>query len=88
MNQRLRSVTLIFDDHGGVRVRVRYLCKDGPHPGTGRRRNAVTQLARQGLADALEALAGGEVALTGESGFEDRLDTLEVSGKAMKGDVA
>lgn len=81
VSERLRSVTLIFDEQGGVRLRVGYRCKNGPNPGTGRRRKAVTELARQGLADALKALASGEVDLTGESGFEGRLDTLEVSGK-------
>jgi hypothetical protein len=83
VSQRLKSVTLTFDERGGVRLRVGYRTKNGPPPATARRRQAVTELARQGLADALKALARGEVALTGESGFEDRLDTLEVSGKRV-----
>ena len=58
-------------------IRVLYRRKDGPNPGTVRRRREVEQLAREGLTTALEALdAGDDVADLGTSGFTTREDTL------------
>ena len=75
----LRSITFIFSNDGTVTYRVRYLIKNGPKPGTVRRRKEVAELARQGVAAALKALSRGVVDVVGESGFEDRTDSLKAS---------
>jgi len=42
------------------------------NPGTKARAREVTELARSGLRDALEALEGGDVTMCGTSGFTQR----------------
>ena len=51
--------------------------QDGPNPGTKARRREVTELARTGLEQALEALEG-DVTMCGTSGFTQREDTLNL----------
>ena len=48
---------------------------DGPNPGTKARTREVSELARSGLRDALEALEGGAECV-GTSGFTNREDVL------------
>ena len=59
----------------GIQTRVLYRTTDGPRPGTKRRKAEASELAREGLRAALEAL-DGEVVSVGEAGFEVREDTL------------
>ncbi len=67
----------------GIQVRVLYRTKAGSNPGAAARRREVTELAREGLTAALEALDGSaRVDVIGTSGFETREDTLSVEGKA------
>jgi hypothetical protein len=59
-------------------IRVLYQsppAKLGPNPGTKARRREVTELARIGLEQALEALEGGAECV-GTSGFTTREDVL------------
>jgi hypothetical protein len=49
------------------------------NPGTKARTREVTDLARSGLRDALEALDAGDVAICGTSGFTTREDLLSVA---------
>jgi hypothetical protein len=70
---------LVIEFRGSeVAVRVLYSASlDGPKPATKGRRREVTELTRDGLQDALEALdseAGVEV--VGTSGFTQREDVL------------
>jgi hypothetical protein len=51
-----------------------YRTQDGPNPGTKARRREVTELARTGLTQALEALEGAEC--VGTLGFTTREDVL------------
>jgi hypothetical protein len=53
-----------------------YRSQDGPNPGTKARTREVTDLAKSGLRDALDA---GDVALCGTSGFSQREDLLSVA---------
>ncbi len=62
----------------GLRVQASYVRRGGPHPGTKARAREVRELVRVGLADAIQKLDGGEVAVTQEAGFEKRMDTIEV----------
>jgi hypothetical protein len=56
-------------------LRVLYRSKGESNPGTVRRRREVTELARTGLTQALEALEGGAECV-GTSGFTTREDVL------------
>jgi hypothetical protein len=56
-------------------IRVLYRTQDGPNPGTKARTREVTELARAGLAAALEALEDGAECV-GTSGFTQRQDIL------------
>ena len=60
-------------------LRVLYTDQDGPNPGTKARTREVTALARSGLAQALEALDAGDVAICGTSGFSQREDLMCVA---------
>jgi hypothetical protein len=78
---------LVLDYRTGELVlRVLYRRQDGPNPGTKARTREVTELARLGLRDALEALDGC-VDTAGVSGFTQREDILlatSSSGKARQ----
>ena len=72
-----------------VVIRVLYRSQDGPNPGTKARRREVTELARSGLAQALEALEAGAECV-GTSGYNVREDVLRATtspdaGKLVKG---
>jgi len=77
----LQRLVLTFTPDG-LEARALYRSKAGPGPGTKARRLEVTELARAGLGEALEALDAGGVILVGTSGFETREDTLNVDGRA------
>ncbi len=67
---------------GEITTRVLYRRRgEGPNPGTKARRREVTELTREGLTAALEALEG-RVDVIGTSGFETREDTISVDGRA------
>jgi len=67
---------LVLDYRTGELVlRVLYRRQDGPNPSTKARTREVTELARSGLRDALEAL-DGRVDTVGVSGFTQREDVL------------
>jgi hypothetical protein len=57
-------------------LRVLYRSKGDANPGTKARSREVTDLARTGLRDALEALDEGEATICGTSGFTQREDIL------------
>jgi len=59
----------------GIEVRTLYRSEDGPNPGTKARTRIVSELARIGLQDALEALEDGAECV-GTSGFTTREDVL------------
>jgi hypothetical protein len=68
---------LVVDHRSGELVlRVLYRSQDGPGPNTKARQREVTELARTGLRDALEALGEGDVTMAGTSGFTQREDVL------------
>jgi hypothetical protein len=71
---------LVLDFRTGELVaRVLYRSSlDGPSAGTKARRREVTDLTRQGLTEALEAL-GGRVDMVGSSGYTVREDLLSVA---------
>jgi len=73
MNQLQRIV--IEMKSGELVIRVLYRSKGESNPGTKARTREVTALAKSGLRDALEAL-GGDVTMSGTSGFTQRQDTL------------
>ena len=58
-------------------LRVLYTDQDGPNPQTKRRARLVTNLAREGLRQALASLEG-DAELVGTSGFTTREDLLSV----------
>jgi hypothetical protein len=60
---------------GELVISALYRIQDGPNPGTKARQLEVTEPARPGLQDALEALEGG-VEIVGTSGFTRREDVL------------
>ena len=63
---------------GDLVIRVLHRSQDDPNPGTKARQREVTDLAREGLTRALEALeAGTEV--VGTSGYDVREDVLLVT---------
>jgi hypothetical protein len=74
---------------GELVVRCLYRSQDGPGPNTKARTREVTELARAGLRDALEALEGGDVTMCGTSGFTTREDILATTSpseaKLVKG---
>ena len=75
------SLQRLVLDYRGDDVVVRCLYRsslDGPNPGTKARAREVTDLARSGLRDALEALEGGAECV-GTSGFTQREDLLSVA---------
>ena len=61
-------------------IRVLYRSKGESNPGTKARTREVTDLARSGLRDALEALEG-EATICGTSGYTTREDLLVVDTK-------
>ena len=61
-------------------IRVLYRSKGESNSGTKARTREVTDLARSGLRDALEAL-GGDVTMCGTSGYVTREDLLVVDTK-------
>jgi len=68
-----------------------YRTQDGPKPGTKARTREVTELARSGLRDALEALEGG-AEIVGTSGFTQREDVILATtspskAKLVKGEM-
>ena len=69
---------LVVDFRGGelvVRCLYRRSLEDGPGPNTKARAREVTELARAGLTDALEALEG-DVTVVGTSGYTTREDIV------------
>jgi hypothetical protein len=74
VSARLQRLVLDYRS-GELVVRCLYRCQDGPNPGTKARARVVTDLAKAGLRDALEALEGS-VDVVGESGFLTREDVL------------
>ncbi len=70
----LQRLVLTFT-RGDVEVRTLYRTKSSPGPGTKARTSEVTELARAGLAQALEVLAD-RVEVIGTSGYEIREDTI------------
>ncbi len=67
---------LVLDYRSGeLVVRCLYRSQDGPNPGTKARGKEVSELARTGLQDALEALEGG-AEVVGTSGYAVREDVL------------
>ncbi len=72
----LQRLVLTFKPDGlEVRALYRRRSQDGPNPGTKARQREVSELVRDGLHDALEALAG-DVEVVGTSGFTTREDVL------------
>src|SRR5215213_5027995 len=77
---------------GELVARVLYRSSlDGPNPGTKARTREVTELARSGLRDALEALEGG-AEVVGTSGFTQREDVILATtspskAKLVKGEM-
>jgi hypothetical protein len=68
---------LVLDYRTGELVmRCLYRTHDGPNPGTKGRTSVVSELARAGLEQALEALGKGDVTICGTSGFTEREDIL------------
>jgi hypothetical protein len=62
-------------------LRVLYRSKGDANPGTKARTREVTDLAKSGLRDALEALEGSEATMCGTSGYTTREDLLVVDTK-------
>ena len=70
----MRLQCLVLDYRTGeLVVRCLYRSEDGPNQGTKARRREVTELTREGLGAALEALEG-RVDVVGTSGFTTRED--------------
>jgi hypothetical protein len=75
---------LVLDYRSGeLVVRCLYRSQDGPNPGTKARAGVVTDLAKAGLRDALEALDEGEATMCGTSGYTTREDLLVVTLKTQ-----
>jgi hypothetical protein len=73
---------------GGIEIRTLYRTKDGPGPNTKARRREVSELAREGLTQALEALEG-RVDVVGESGYDVREDVIVAeTNRRRKGGAA
>jgi hypothetical protein len=75
----LQRLVLTFKPEG-VEIRALYRTQDGPAPDTKARRREVSELARTGLTQALEALEE-RVDLVGTSGYEAREDTMMMSAR-------
>jgi hypothetical protein len=60
-------------------LRVLYRSDGASNPGTKGRVREVSELARQGLTEALKALSEGEVTMCGTSGFTQHEDLLSLS---------
>ena len=92
MSGQLQRLVLDYRGKAGeVVVRCLYRSQDGAGPSTKARAREVTELARAGLRDVLEALEGGTECV-GTSGFTTREDVLLVTAspdtdKLVKGDV-
>jgi hypothetical protein len=81
---QLRRLILNFKD-GELIVHTLYLADDvGPNPGTKARLRSTTELVRQGLRGALEALEQGGCTTVGTSGFHQREDVLLVDSGASQ----
>jgi hypothetical protein len=83
MSAQLRSVAATFGPDG-IRLEVRYTREADDAPatrgGTRRRLQEGSELAREGLSRALEALeSGAGVESIGHAGFESRVDWLTVA---------
>ncbi len=78
MTAQLQRLVLEFRPDG-IRVRTLYRSSSGSGPSTKARRREVTELARAGLREALEALDAGDVQDLGTSGYEVREDTIGVA---------
>jgi len=76
MAASLQRLVLTYKPEG-VEFRTLYRAQDGPNPGTKARAREVSDLAREGLTQALEALEG-DAELVGCSGFSQREDVLLV----------
>jgi len=75
---------LVLDYRGGdLVVRCLYRSKGGAGPGTKTRQREVSELAREGLTQALEALSGGTECV-GTSGFTTRVDVLLATASSEK----
>ena len=72
----LQRLVLTFTREG-VEIRVLYRTKQGPNPGTQRRRREVEELVCEGLRQALVSLEDG-AEVVGTSGFSTREDTLSL----------
>jgi hypothetical protein len=70
----LRRLVLDFTGEG-IEIRTLYRTKQCPNPGTKARRREVTELTREGLSTALEALER-RVDVIGTSGYDVRQDVL------------
>ena len=76
---QLQRLVLDFRNDEEIVVRCLYRSSlDGPNPTTKGRTRKVTDLAKSGLRDALEALEG-RVDVVGTSGFSQREDLLSVA---------
>jgi hypothetical protein len=68
---------LVLDYRTGELVaRVLYSTQDGPGPNTKARAREVSDLVREGLQGALEALQEGSAEVVGTSGYSQREDVL------------
>ncbi|MBA2715247.1 MAG: hypothetical protein H0U55_17070 [Rubrobacteraceae bacterium] len=65
-------------------VHCLYRSQDSPNPGTKARRREVSDLAREGLTQALEALEG-RVEVVSTSGFTTREDTISTDAARPTG---
>ena len=72
---QLQRLTISFKPEQIV-LHALYKTQDGPNPGTKARAREVSEMARSGLRDALEALEAGDVAMCGTSGFTTREDVI------------
>ena len=81
----LQRIVLDFRS-GELVVRCLYRSQDGAGPSTKARRREVTQLTREGLGTALEALEG-RVDVVGTSGFTTREDVLLATASPDKANL-
>lgn len=64
-----------------IQLRTLYRTRTRANPGTKKRKTEASELAREGLRAALEALEDGEVVSVGAAGFEVREDVLSAGQK-------
>ena len=70
---------------GELVIRVLYRSQDGPGPNTKARQREVTELARSGLTQAVEALDGGvEVFREHRGSRRERTSSARTWGKAIR----